>query len=253
MSTVLAFGTEVTAPTAPSSVASATSGSLDAAGAAYLYKVAYVNPWGDSAPSAASDSTVTTSTQALDVTIPVSSDTTVSARKIYRTQGNGTTYQYHSTIANNTATSFTDTLADASLAAAPAAPALMPPATNSAMSAQLVRGNIKFNNPIQFSGLAAITAGATASGQNAATAIGLNQFANVTTNNANDGVLLPLLNANMIGTAIYVNNLSGANALRVFPNVSQTINGGTADVHVTHAVSIGRWYVATSATNWAQV
>ena len=41
----------------------------------------------------------------------------VTGRKIYRTQANGSTYLYHSTLANNTATSLTDNVADAALGA----------------------------------------------------------------------------------------------------------------------------------------
>jgi hypothetical protein len=248
MSIILGSGLEVTTPTTPSSAVSASSGSLDN-GANYSYKVTYVNPWGESAPSAGSTNTLTTATQALDVTIPVSSDVTVSARKIYRTQGGASVYQFHSTINNNTTTSFTDIVADASLTASPSAPS----DTSSAMSAQIVKGNVRFSMPFQVGGVAAITAGANAGGQASATAIGLNQYASVTTGAATDGVLLPLLNANIIGMAIYVNNLSAANSLRVFPSSTQTINGGGGGAAATHAVSIGRWYVATTATNWVQV
>ncbi len=238
-------GVETSTPSAPSSVVSASSGSLDTS-ANYSYKVTFVNPWGETVASAASSNTMTAaSTPALDVTIPVSSDTTVSARKVYRTQGGGSTWTLLTTISNNTTTTFTDTTADGSLGAA------VPPLTSSAMTAQIVRGNFKLNQPAQFAGVASITAGTTQT-QAGATAIGLNQFASVTTGNANDGVILPLLNANIIGMAIHVNNLS-ANALRVYPNTGQTINSGTVDVHVTHAASIGRWYVSTTATNWVQV
>ncbi len=175
----------------------------------------------------------------------MSSDKTVTARKVYRTQGGGSTWTLLTTVADNTTTSFTDTTADGSLGAD------VPPGTSSAMTPQIVYGNFKLNQPVQFAGVAAITAGTTQT-QAGATAIGANQFAKVTTGNADDGVLLPLLNANLVGLSIFVNNISAA-ALRVYPNTGQTINSGTVNVHVAHAASVGRWYIATSATNWVQV
>ncbi len=245
MSAVTGSGFEVSAPSAPTGVTSATgvTGSLDAS-ANYLYKVTYVNPYGESAPSAASATIASGTAQAITLTIPVSSDPTVSARKIYRTQGGGTTYGLLATVSNNTATSYEDTIADGSLGAAPVT-------TSSAMSSQTVRGNVQFTIPISTAGVSTITAGTTQT-QAGATEIGLRQFAKVTTGNANDGVILPLLNSNMIGMSIFINNIS-ANALNVYPNTAQTVNGGSANAAAAHAASVGRWYVASSATNWTQV
>jgi hypothetical protein len=176
----------------------------------------------------------------------VSPDASVTSRKLYRTAGDAAgTWLLLATIANNTTTTYTDIIADASLGSG------IPPTTNSAMTSQINYGNCKFNQPLEFSGVAVITAGATQT-QAGATAIGLNQFASVTTGLAQDGVILPSLNSYMIGMGIYINNLSAA-ILRVYPNTGQTINSGTVNVHVAHAASVARWYVATSATNWVQV
>ncbi len=253
MSLVTNSGYETPVASAPVVTQSASTGNLDT-NASYNYKVTFVNPWGETAGSALGNATSAASTPALDVVIPVSADTLVSARKIYRTTGGGSTdYGLLTTVNDNTTTSITDGTADGSLGA----PGLnIPPATSSALTRQIVYGNIKFNQPIQVAGLAVITAGANAGGQAGATPIGLNQFAAVTTAVATDGVLLPALNANTIGMSIFINNQS-ANALNVFPNNGQTVTvlgvAGAADAAGVHPASVGKWYVATSATAWVQV
>jgi hypothetical protein len=202
--------------------------------------VSYVNSYGETLVSDASTTVTTTASQAFDVTLPVSSEPTVSARKLYRTIGGGPPsgpWYLVGTINNNTSTLYTDIVADTT--------ATLPPGTSSAMSAQIVMGNIRFNNPWQSTG-AAVTAAGT--NQATATAIGLVQFNSVTAG-ANTGVLLPALNSHMIGMAILIFNLPG-NTLAVYPSGAQTINGGAS---VTQAVSTGRWYVATSATTWLQI
>lgn len=245
MSAVTGSGYEVSAPSAPTGATSTTGvdGELDVS-ANYLYKVTYVNPYGESAPSSASSSISSGTAQAITLTIPVSSDPTVTARKIYRTQGGGATYGLLDTVEDNTTTEYEDIIADASLGAAPAT-------TNSAMSRQTVKGNVKFNMPIQ-QAAAVITAGTTQT-QAGATETGLNMFVSVNTANAADGVILPLINANMVGMAIFIQNTSATLAINVYPNTGQTINAGSANAALSHAAATGRWYVASSATNWQKV
>ncbi len=254
MSTIKNSGVEVAAPLSiPVATNSLTSGNLDAA-AQYTYKVTYVNPYGETTPSSNSIAVTTNSTLALDVTIPVSPDASVTARKVYRTNGNAlSAWNLLTTINDNTTTQFTDTTADTGLGVP------IPPTTNTAMSSQINYGNCKFNQPIEFAGVAVITAAA-AGTQAAATAIGLNQFAGVTLGADNASVLLPPLNTYMIGMGILINNTHATFNLRVFPSPGQTISSSagvaTQDAAVVQAgatLTSSRWYVAISATTWKQV
>jgi hypothetical protein len=64
------------------------------------------------------------------LTIPVSADPLVTQRRIYRTDAGGSTFKKVADVANNTATSYLDTLADVSLGATP-------PATSTATPRQV--------------------------------------------------------------------------------------------------------------------
>ena len=100
----------VPVPTAPTLVAAA--GSLTGA---YYYKVTYmIDSYQEGSASVAS-SAITLSSQGVTVTIPTSSNTRVTHRKIYRTKTNGSVYYLLTTISNNTATTFGDDVADISL------------------------------------------------------------------------------------------------------------------------------------------
>jgi hypothetical protein len=81
----------------------------------FKYKVTYLyDGYQESNPSEES-SAATPSGQGVRVTIPVSSDPRVTARKIYRTQNGGEIFYYVETVNNNTATTCDDTTADADL------------------------------------------------------------------------------------------------------------------------------------------
>jgi hypothetical protein len=90
----------------------------------HSYKATFVNAAGESLPSATSS--VITCVTATGQTVPLSSvplgPLGTTSRNIYRTiAGNGGSYLLLTTLANNTATTFSDTIADGSLgAAAPA-------------------------------------------------------------------------------------------------------------------------------------
>lgn len=106
-------------PIAPSAILANLGSGLLSSGT-YSYKVVFANPLGESIASPPSSNITITDPSIngkVTVTIPTSADNTVNSRIIYRTKANGTTYYYHSTIANNTATSLTDDIADASLGA----------------------------------------------------------------------------------------------------------------------------------------
>lgn len=104
----------ITAPSALS-VADDGAGLLDAA-ATYKYKVVMVTPIGDSRPSAETSHTLGggVSKAALS-NIPTGEDGVVTARKIYRTEGGGSTFYLLTTLNDNTTTTYTDNIADSTL------------------------------------------------------------------------------------------------------------------------------------------
>jgi len=107
------------APTAPTvALAGGGAGNLD--NAVYSYKVTFVTSDGETEGGTASDN-VTVSDNSSDgqvsiTDIPVGGSA-VTSRKIYRTEGGGSTYKLLATILNNTTTSYTDNIADGSLGA----------------------------------------------------------------------------------------------------------------------------------------
>ena len=74
-------------------------------------------PGGDATLGGVAPTTGTTRFRQATVTLPVSTDPFVTGRKLYRTTANGSTFKLVATIANNTATSFDDNVADGSLGA----------------------------------------------------------------------------------------------------------------------------------------
>ncbi len=83
----------------------------------YRYKVVYVSKYGQlsNAGPASVDETAVDATSIALTRIPVSSDPQVTARRIYRTVGNGSVYLYLDQILDNNSTTYTDTTADGSL------------------------------------------------------------------------------------------------------------------------------------------
>ena len=81
----------------------------------YSYAVTYYTTWGETDFSPLATLT-TTATQASLTAIPVSADPNVLGRRIYRTNGTvAGVYYLITTLSNNTATTYTDNTADASL------------------------------------------------------------------------------------------------------------------------------------------
>lgn len=89
----------------------------------FLYKVTYeIDSYQEGNAGVASNS-VTVANEKVNLSgIPVSANTRVTARNIYRTQTGGAIYYFHSRIANNTDTTLVDTTADASLTTTRTAP-----------------------------------------------------------------------------------------------------------------------------------
>ena len=98
--------------------AEGSSGSVFSSGSVYSYKVTFVNKQGfeSNAGPQSADLTLTAGRAAITLTaIPVSSDTQVIARKIYRTVAAGSLWVYVDRIEDNTTTTYSDVIADTSL------------------------------------------------------------------------------------------------------------------------------------------
>ncbi len=107
--------TSVTAPTALTSALITSAGNVDAG--THTYKVTYVNDSGGTEQGGASNTVTNDASNAQNAltNIPVSTSGSVTSRKIYRTKAGGTSYFLLTTIANNTATTYTDNTADSGL------------------------------------------------------------------------------------------------------------------------------------------
>ena len=82
---------------------------------AYYYKVTYmIDSYQEGSASSAS-AIINPSNQKVTVTIPVSTNTRVTHRKIYRTKAGGSVYYLLATVSNNTATTYDDNTEDSGL------------------------------------------------------------------------------------------------------------------------------------------
>ncbi len=102
----------VPVPSAPSGADSGIAGNPNGA---YQYKVTYVIDSYQEGTASAASGTVTVVSKKITVTIPVSTNTRVTGRKIYRTTAGGSVFNLLTTVSNNTDTTYTDDTADGSL------------------------------------------------------------------------------------------------------------------------------------------
>lgn len=84
---------------------------------AYTYKVTFVNALGETEGGVVSVSRTVASKKIELSAIPVSSNRSVTSRKIYRTVASGTDWKLVTTLSDNTTTVFSDNVADGSLGA----------------------------------------------------------------------------------------------------------------------------------------
>ena len=92
------------------------SGSLTAGAYRYVYTFYDVSTGSESDPSPACAPLTVSASQAIDVSnIEISPSSRVTSRRLYRTTADGGTYYLVTTITDNVTTSYTDTMADASL------------------------------------------------------------------------------------------------------------------------------------------
>ncbi|MBS0208089.1 MAG: flagellar hook-basal body complex protein [Planctomycetes bacterium] len=109
---------DIVGPGTTATAASSGSGGMTAS-STYSYEVVFVDAAGkESMPSAAFSATLGGSDDSASLAnIPTDSTGKYVARRIYRTDANGTTYKLLTTINDNTTTNFTDSTADGSLGA----------------------------------------------------------------------------------------------------------------------------------------
>jgi len=111
----LATVAQVITPTACTAAVDTGVGSTNTDGA-HIVKIAYVTSNGTTQMGAASNTVTVSGGDNINLTsVPVSVDTMVTARNVYMTKAAGSTYYYVGQIANNTATTYTIAIADASL------------------------------------------------------------------------------------------------------------------------------------------
>lgn len=115
------------APGAPT-VALAGAGAGNLSNGAYKYRIVFYNGTGDTAGGTAS-ATVTVTDNTTDgqvalSAIPTCTAANITGRRIFRTAAGGTVYYLLASIANNTATTYTDNIADATIITARQVPTL---------------------------------------------------------------------------------------------------------------------------------
>lgn len=109
------YAAGITPPANPPTGSAASSGSLSTGN--YKARYTFVDSDGyESNPSPASDNIAVTAGQKIDLTVAVSADPKVTARRIYRTSANGALFYYDTQLANNSGTSVSLTQADTTLA-----------------------------------------------------------------------------------------------------------------------------------------
>lgn len=110
---------KVVAPSAACVSALAGAGAGNLSNGVYSYKIAFINGFGKTTAGPVSNTTTVVDNaadgQIALTSIPVSNDPTVTGRTIYRTTAGGSTYKYVTNINDNTTTTYTDNIADASL------------------------------------------------------------------------------------------------------------------------------------------
>ena len=101
---------------APATAPTAAAGATGLLAGGYQYAVTFVTAYGETDFSPTSTVLTVTSKQVNLTAVPVSSDTAVTSRKIYRTNGTvAGVFYLVATISNNTATTYTDNMADSAL------------------------------------------------------------------------------------------------------------------------------------------
>ena len=227
----------VATPTTLTGVVSA-GGSVD--DGTHYYYVSYLTALGETQVKLSSVITTTTGNNTVTLTIPVSTDTRVTGRKLYRTKAGtfASTGIYLATVSNNTATSYVDTAADSTLTGITGDGYFRTNTTNNYITVNGTRAMVLDTNGTYVGYLAgaAITSGGWNSffGYRAGTAVttgtgnvflGMNAALNTTTGGSNVAIGYQPLYFNQTGNS---NTAIGNNAML-----------GSAGVSTSYSVAIG--------------
>lgn len=238
MSATATSGVYIAKPSsAPSVAAGAQSGSMTTTGN-YSYKVTYVTGWGETDPSVASSNIVATNGTVVLSSIPVSTDSNVISKKIYRTATGGSTYALVDTVKNEV-TTYTDDMDDDDRTDAA-------PTVNDAHSLQELKGWVKLSMPSFKTSAAAAAAGSSATDATQLVATASIHF--ISAASGTNGVKLPEVPAGFTDYEVIVKNEHATLATLVYPyGVSDTINGSASfslpalTSKAFHIVSDGAW------------
>jgi flagellar hook protein FlgE len=108
------------APPNLSSTTAATTATAGVVTGTVQYKITFADNNGEESPAATLAGTVTATNQQIDLTnVPVDTSGNYTQRNIYRSDDGGTTYFLDGTIGDNTTTTFTDNISDATLTTDP--------------------------------------------------------------------------------------------------------------------------------------
>ena len=152
----------------------------------HYYWVSYTTAVGETGTYNIGNVTTVSGSQQVLLTIPVSSDYRVTGRKLHRTKANGNSYETYviTTIANNTATTYTDNIADSALTGVMSAGYYQINTTNQGIS-------VSASNVMRIDRFAThfgINAGGSINGGGNNTLIGYNAGRFISTGNQNVGV-----------------------------------------------------------------
>jgi hypothetical protein len=152
----------------------------------HYYWVSYTTAIGETGTYNIGNVTTVSGSQQVLLTIPVSSDYRVTGRKLHRTKANGNSYETYviTTIANNTATTYTDNIADSALTGVMSAGFYQINTTNKGISVQ--GGNVMSID--RYATHFGINAGGSINGGGNNTLIGYNAGRFISTGNQNVGV-----------------------------------------------------------------
>lgn len=208
---------------------------------AYRYKVTFATRFGETTAGPASLSASVQVGSMLLTGLPISTESNVTARKIYRTEvGNTLPYRLVSTIADNVTTTYVDMTADADLGAEE-------PAGNFASSFESEIGWVINRHPIVHSIEINLEAGG--SGQSDATPI-LQTSEYIFVTGGAGGVKLPPVETRTIGASITIKNESGL-SIFAYPNDPlANVDGGSA-LTIANGVSVE--LVTTSTGTWRSI
>jgi hypothetical protein len=185
----------------------------------HYYWISYTTAIGETGTYNIGNVTTVSGSQQVLLTIPVSSDYRVTGRKLHRTKANGNSYETYviTTIANNTATTYTDNIADSALTGVMSAGYYQINTTNQGIS-------VSASNVMRIDRFAThfgVNAGGSINGGGNNTLFGYNAGRFISTGNQNVGV----------GTVLGALTTGGDN-VAIGPSAAASITVGGANIMI---------------------